>query len=198
MFYGLPKSVTINGKEHEIRTDFRVILEIIEAINDQELEKAERLEVAVKLFYVDWESLRDEDIEEAVNECFNFIDTGRDKAKTKSPRLMDWENDFEYIIAPVNRVLGLEARAVPYDIETNSGGLHWWTFVAAYMEIGSDCLMSQIVQIRDKQARGKSLDKHEKQWLRRNRHLVEFKQKFTEAEEAALNKWINPGGGGDG
>lgn len=198
MFYGLPKSVNINGKEHEIRTDFRVILEIIEAINDPELEKEERLEVAVKLFYVNWEALCEEDIEDAVNECFHFIDTGRDKNRHKSPRLMDWENDFEYIIAPVNRVLGLEARAVPYDIETNSGGLHWWTFVAAYMEIGGDCLMSQIVQIRDKQARGKALDKNEKQWLRRNRHLVEFKQKYTQAEEAAFAKWINLGGGGDG
>lgn len=196
MFYGLPTSVNIGGKEHEIRTDFRVILEIIEAMSDPELDDAEKLETAVKIFYVDWDRLSD--VEEAVKEMFRFIDVGKEKPKGKSPRLMDWENDFEYIIAPVNRVLGMEARAVPYDMETNSGGLHWWTFVSAYMEIGGDCIMSQIVQIRDKQARGKSLDKHEKQWLRRNRHLVEFKKKYTEAEEAELEKWINLGGGGDG
>ena len=32
--------------------------------------------------------------------------------------------DFPRIIAPVNRVLGYETRAVDYDIETNTGGIH--------------------------------------------------------------------------
>lgn len=196
MFYGLPTSVNINGKDYEIRTDFRVILEIIEAMNDPDLEDAEKIEVAVKIFYVDWEQI--DNVEEAVRQLFLFVDAGKERPKAKSPRLMDWESDFEYIIAPVNRVLGMETRAVPYDVKTNSGGLHWWTFVSAYMEIGGDCLMSQIVQIRDKQARGKALEKHEKEWLRRNRHLVEFKRKYTDTEEAELAKWINPGGGGDG
>mgnify|MGYP000333846925 CR=1 FL=1 len=34
MSYGLPKSVEINGKEFAIRYDYRVILDIFEAMND--------------------------------------------------------------------------------------------------------------------------------------------------------------------
>jgi hypothetical protein len=74
-------------------------------------------------------------------------------------------------------------------LENNTGGLHWWTFLAAYMEMGGDCLMSQIVHIRDKQAHGKPLDKQERQWLRRNRNLVELRPKFTSAEEDLIKKW---------
>lgn len=35
MSYGLPKSVEINGKEFAIRYDYRVILDIFEAMNDR-------------------------------------------------------------------------------------------------------------------------------------------------------------------
>ena len=34
MGYGLPKSVEINGEAFEIRYDYRVILDIFEAMND--------------------------------------------------------------------------------------------------------------------------------------------------------------------
>ncbi len=89
----------------------------------------------------------------------------------------------------MNRVLGYEARAVPYDPETNAGGLHWWTFIAAYMEIGNDCSIAQIVSIRDKLARGKKLEKHEREWYRRNRELVDIPMRTTESEDAILKEW---------
>ena len=93
---------------------------------------------------------------------------------------MDWEQDFQYIVAPINRVAGGEIRSVEY--------MHWWTFVSFNYEIG-DCLFAQIVRIRDKMARGKPLDKEERAWLRDNRRLVEFKHKYTEAEDEILNQW---------
>jgi hypothetical protein len=189
MTYGLPTTVSVDGQERPIRTDFRVILEILEAVNDVELEQPEKLQAMLTMFYPDWEEIVD--VEAAVAACSRFIDMDAvgDKPKAKGAALMDWEHDFEYIIAPVNRVLGFEARAVPYDLENNTGGLHWWTFLAAYMEMGGDCLMSQIVHIRDKQAHGKPLDKQERQWLRRNRNLVELRPKFTSAEEDLIKKW---------
>ncbi len=181
----------IGGDRFEIRTDFRVILEIIEAMNDPELDDREKVEVSLKLFYPAWDRLTD--AAEAMRQCVAFIDMGAQTGQ-KGPRLVDWEHDFEYIIAPVNRVLGTEARAVGYDFENNSGGLHWWSFLGAYMEIGSDCLMSQIVRIRDKLARGKTLEKYERQWLRRNRSLVELERRFTQAEEELVKQWTKGGG----
>ena len=155
-------------------------------LSDPDLESSDKGEALLHMFYVLPEEISN--IERAIISCYEFIDAGKAQKK-KQPRLIDWEHDFNYIIAPVNRVLGYESRAVEYDIEHNSGGLHWWTFLSAYMEIGSDCLLSQIVAIRDKLARHKQLEKHEREWLRRNRHLVDLPQKYSAEDEELLKQW---------
>ena len=193
MNYYLPKTVTVGGEILQIRYDFRVILEILEMLNDPDLEAADKAEALIDMFYVNPEEITN--AKEAVEQCYTFIDMG-ERNDTKSPRLVDWEQDFNYIIAPINRVLGREVREIPYDIETNTGGLHWWSFMGAYMEIGSDCMFSQIVSIRDKRARGKKLEKYEKEWLRRNIQLVDFKHKYSEAENELSKQWM--GGGKNG
>lgn len=185
-YYSLPKTVEIDGEEHEIRYDFRVILEIMTMLKDDELTGEDKTEALLDMFYLAPERIRN--IQRAVEACFEFIDNSKRQNK-KNPRLMDWEQDFEYIIAPVNRVLGFESRSVEYDPETNTGGVHWWTFLAAFMEIGGDCLYSQIVSIRDKQARKKKLEKYEKDWLKRNYDLVRIKTNYTEADEQLLKEW---------
>ena len=184
MNINLPKSVFIDGKGHAIRYDFRVILEIITMLEDDELDGSDKTEALLTMFYLD----PPENEKAAVDACFDFIDISK-REKKKSPRLTDWEQDFEYIIAPVNRVLGYDARGIDYDPETNTGGLHWWTFMSAYMEIGGDCLYSQIVSIRDKQARKKKLEKYEREWLRRNGDLVRMKSRYTKAEDDLIKEW---------
>ena len=193
MNYYLPKTVIVGGESLQIRYDFRVILEILEMLGDPELDAADKAEALITMFYVEPERLKN--AKEAIEQCYNFIDMG-EQNNTKSPRLVDWEQDFNYIIAPINRVLGREVRDIPYDVETNTGGLHWWTFMGAYMEIGGDCMFSQIVSIRDKKARGKKLEKHEKEWLRRNSHIVNFKRKYSETENVLAKEWM--GGGKNG
>ena len=75
-----------------------------------------------------------------------------------------------------------------YDIETNTGGIHWWTILAAYAEIG-DCLFAQIVRIRDKKAKGKPLDKSDREFYRKNRDIIDIKQTYSEAENDLVNLW---------
>ena len=190
MKFSLDKSVNIGDEEHAVRYDFRVILEIITMLNDAELSGEEKTEALLDMFYLEPERISRGEINEAVAACFTFIDGGKEQRPQKNrARLTDWEQDFEFIIAPVNRVLGYESRAVDYDPESNTGGVHWWTFLAAYMEIGGDCLYSQIVTIRDKQAHNKKLEKHEKEWLKRNRDIVTLKKPTTEAEDEFLKQW---------
>jgi hypothetical protein len=78
-------------------------------------------------------------------------------------------------------VLGYECRSVEY--------LHWWTFMGAYMEIGGDCAFSQIVSLRSKLAKGKKLEKYEREWLRQNWDLVTLPTKYTAEDEEMLKKW---------
>lgn len=187
MSYGLPKSVAIDGKNFAVRYDFRVILDLFAAMNDPELTDQERALAVLQMFYVDFDAL--EDYEAAIRECFWFLNGGKyEEVSKKKTKLVAWEQDFPYIVAPVNRVLGCEIRAIEYDPETNTGGLHWWTFLSAYMEIG-DCLFAQIVGIRSKKARGKKLDPSEQEFYRRNRELVDIQVQYTEAEEDLLKQW---------
>ena len=191
MNFTLPKTVQVSGKTFEIRYDFRVILEIITMLEDPDLTGEDKTAALLDMFFLEPDEI--EDVQEAVNACFRFIEIS-ERPKKKNPRLTDWEQDFEYIIAPINRVLGYESREVEYDPVTNKGGVHWWTFIGAYMEIGSDCLYSQIVSIRDKQARNKKLEKYEREWLRRNSDIVNLKRKYTDAEDELIKEWTKGGG----
>ena len=177
MNYTLPTSQTLGGIEYEIRSDFRAVLDICAALNDPELSDIEKAEVALTIFYPEWNEIPEKYLQEALQSCFDFIACGEENTGKKQPKLMDWEQDFKHIVPAVNRVLGQEIRAMQY--------LHWWTFIGAYNEIG-DCLFAQIVSIRDKKAHGKKLDKFEQEWYRKNRGLVDFKQVYTESEKAAL------------
>lgn len=184
MTYTLPESVTVCGAEYSIRSDFRVVLDIIEMLGDPDLEPEERAFFTLGFFYPDFEKMEPRHYQEAIRKCFWFINGGKDEQPgKKGPRLMDWEKDFPLIIAPVNRVVGHEIRADEH--------FHWWSFLSAYMEIG-ECTFAQIVHIRDQQAKGKALDKFDKDWYRQNRDLVDLKTKTTSAEEEVFKMW---GGG---
>ena len=85
-------------------------------------------------------------------------------------------------------MLGHEIRAVEYDRETNFGGIHWWTVLAAYYEIG-DCLFAQVVRIRDKKAKSKKLDKAEQDFYRKNRDIIDIKMQYSEDENSLVKMW---------
>ncbi len=182
MTYGLPTSLNIGGSEYAIRTDYRVILELIEVLNDPDFSDTDKAQATIETIIEDWESVTD--YAEALKQCFWFIDMGQANGK-KTARLVDWQKDFPYIIAPVNRVLGFESRAVEY--------LHWWTFMGAYMEIGGECAFAQIVNIRAKLSKGKKLEKYEREWLRQNREIINLPQKYTAEDEEILKKWTGGG-----
>jgi hypothetical protein len=185
MTYDLPHSLMVGGEEWEIRSDFRCILDIMEILNDQDIKNQERSCLALLYFYPEFENMLPENYEEAIRQCFWFLNGGKhdDATGKKSPRLMDWEHDFPYIIAPINRVIGREVREDKH--------LHWWTFLSAYMEIG-ECTFAQIVHIRDQKNKGRPLDKADKEWYKRNQKLVDLPTKYTSAEEDILKQW---GGG---
>lgn len=181
MMYELPTSLEIGGKAYEIESDYRAILDICVAICDPELNNQERAMVALQIFYPDFDCVPASDYQEALERCFWFINCGEAPSDRQTPKLMDWEQDFPRIVSPINRVLGVEIRAVEY--------LHWWSFISAYYEIG-DCLFAQIVAIRNKMAKGKPLDKQEREFYRQNRDIVDLKTKYSTAEEDLLKEWI--------
>lgn len=179
----LPTSLSIGGREYKIRTDYRAILDILSAMNDPEIfdpgmtekeKDMERTMTMLQILYIDFDSMPPQDWQEAADRAKEFIDCGiKDDGKPK-PRLMDWEQDAAIIVPAVNKVAGMDVRSVEY--------MHWWTFLGFYMEIG-ECLLSTVVNIRDKKRRGKKLEKWEKEFYQNNKALVDLKSKREERSD---------------
>ena len=180
MNWSLPESVEVHGVTYPIRTDYRCILDILTDLSNPEADGQDRALAVLVGLYPDFDDMPPDHWEDAISEGLRFINCDSGDATHKSPRLVDWEQDYSLIIAPINRVIGGEVRSVEY--------MHWYTFLAAYQEIG-DCTFAQVVRIRDHLARGKNLDKSDREWYRKNQHLVGFKRKYTSADDELMKEW---------
>ena len=71
--YTLPKSVNIDDTQYKIRNDcdYRVVLDVICALNDIELSDNEKIYCALKIFYGDIP--QDKDLQQAVVEMMKII-----------------------------------------------------------------------------------------------------------------------------
>lgn len=177
--WSLPYVVEIDGVEHPIRNrcDYRVVLDVICALNDPDITDDEKIKTALFIFYEDVSAISD--YETAAAEMFRIINYGNDSANENRPALMDWEHDFKAIAAPVSRVLG-------FDVRTPEKFVHFWTFLGAYTEIG-ECTFSTIVSIRSKKAKGQKLEKWEIEFCREHQDAVSLPQKITAEERDLLN-----------
>lgn len=181
MMWDLPLSVEIDGIDYKIRNkcDYRMVLDVIGALNDEELDTQEKLQCALFIFYEDISSCVN--LEEAVKQMFYIINNGEDDDEQDAPKphLMDWHHDFKQLAPPISRTLG-------YDVRTPDTYTHWWSFISAYMEIG-ECTFSTIVTIRNKKQKGIRLEKWEEEFYRQNRKAVNLPQQLTAEEQAFLD-----------
>lgn len=176
----LPTSTIINNKEIKFVSDYRDILEIFKILNDPDLLDGEKVMVSLENFYETDDYL--DDTETAILEMFKFItnsDLSDEKDSSNKKPLYDWEQDFNLIVSPINKIVGYDVRGVEY--------LHWWTFLSAFMDIG-DCTFSTFVGIRDKMNKGKKLDKSEEIIYKENRSKITLKKKYDSTTQALLDE----------
>ena len=168
----LPTTAQIGGREYQISTDYRDILEIFSYLGDPDLPEFIRWEVALTLFYDG--PIPEEDQPQAAEYLCFFITAGAGEEQP-GPRLLDWEADAPAIIADVNKAAGKEIRSVPY--------IHWWTFLSWFHAIGEGQL-STLVSIRQKLQKGKKLEGWEKEFYRENKKRVDLPKKYSAKELA--------------
>lgn len=177
----LPMTLNVGGVDRKIRTDFRDCLEIMVACADPNLSHIEKLEVMVEILYE--EKIESRHIEEAMEKAVWFLncgDTIEDNPKN-TKKVFDWEQDEQMMFAAVNKVAGKEIRAEQY--------VHFWTFISYFHEIGEG-LFSTVINIRSKKNRNKKLEKHEKEFYKENKSLIDLKKKYS-AEQLAEMDYIN-------
>lgn len=176
----LPTTAEINGKEYRINADFRDVLDIIARMTALEQEQEVTLYVCLALFYEDFDEIPEEDYREAVEWMFLFIDCGEPSDGKRHHKTIDWEQDLSVIVSDVNKVAGNDVRGMKF--------CHWWTFMSWFNGIGEGQL-STIVSIREKLRKGKKLEKWERDFYRENRSKIDFKRRYTSAEEELLKEW---------
>jgi len=178
----LPRTVCVHGVEYDVRTDFRDILKIVTAFSDPELEDDEKVYICLFIFYEDFDAIPRRDYEEAFKEAIRFIDHNVEDGEEdprKSPRVMDWEQDEAIMFPAINKVAGFETRSADY--------VHWWTFMGYYMEI-SEGVFSNVLSIRLKKAKGKKLEKWEREFWTSNKGLCVLKTKLSAEEQAEKDR----------
>ena len=179
MNYGLPTELEFDGQNYKIRNngDYRMVLDVIAALKDDELTSSERLQVALYIFYEEYQKIID--IETAIDRMMWFLNNGeteKDHDSSEKP-IMDWNHDFKLLVAPINKILGVEIRAVPY--------LHWWTFLSGYMEIGEGTFQT-VISIRKKRQKGQKLENWEREFYQKNRSTIDLPSNLTEEEKEFL------------
>lgn len=179
MSFGLPTSLNVNGKELAIRYQYTAILDIIQAINDPELSNQEKVFCLLYILYEDYDELEPEDYEEAVKKAKWFMDNAIETRKTNNVKVVDFEQDAHLLFPAVNRVAGKEIR-----LEED---LHWWTFLGLFMEMG-ECTYSTVLNIRNKRAKGKPLEKWEREFYSENKDIVDIQPRLSEEEKAAKER----------
>lgn len=180
--YEIPTQIKVNDKTYAIRNrgDFRMVLDCFNCLADEELTKEERLVGCLIIFYEDLNSIDDVlkiDVESAVEEMYKFFNCGQLESSTpvQNYKLIDWEQDSQMICSAINKVAGKEIRFEPY--------LHWWTFMGYYSSVG-ESMLSTVVSIRYKMARGKKLEKYETEFKRENPQYFVWNSKTVEQKEA--------------
>ena len=180
MIYELPQALEIDGTAWDIRTDYRVVLTILEAFDDPNLEDQHKLYVCLYNLYEDFEHMPQDIYNKAYSAAVKFIDAGRDHDdRPTGPKTLDWVQDAPLLFPAVNRVAGMEIRSVEY--------LHWWTFMGYFMEI-HDGTFAQVLQLRGKKAKGKKLEKYEREYWAENKDICQLKTKLTDEELAEKEK----------
>ncbi len=176
--FTLPTRLDVVGREYDIRTDFRDILKILTAFDDPELEANEKQYVCLYILYVDFNAIPREAYEDAYRAAIRFIDNGIE-GDGKSPRTMDWEQDAAILFPAVNKAAGFETRSADY--------LHWWTFAGFFMEI-KDSTYATILSLRQKKAKGKKLEKWEREFWQSNAKICRLRTKLTAEEQAERDR----------
>lgn len=174
LFNDLPTKIQVNQKEYEINYDYRTILKILMALEDVNLYEEEKVGIMLSLLYKD--DIPEEDIKDACKKASLFIDCGQFHEKGKSnQRIYSFSKDGNYILTGIN-----STHSIDLSEKTN---LHWWKFMALFMDMNTECFFSELVYYRKRKLEGK-LTKEEKQQYKKIKELVDLEQEDSEEIKA--------------
>ena len=141
----LPLSVEVGGVEYPVNVDFRAALRSIMAFEDADLTADEKQ--IVMLYNLYGEDVPT-DINGAMEQAAWFLNCGdKPQEKDSGPRLFSFSKDARFIFAAFKQTHG---------IDLDSASLHWWKFLALFMDLGSETAFCQLTALRKRIKSGKA------------------------------------------
>lgn len=132
---------TIGGVK--VNTDFRCCLPIIMAFEDNDLTPEEKAAVLVADLFSAPPRAVDEELLRAALE---FLNCGEEPAEgAPLTRVYSFAQDANYIYAAFRQTHGIDLRRAR---------MHWWEFVALFLDLGADTVFCQMVGLRKRVAEG--------------------------------------------
>lgn len=170
---GLPESIRVGNDDVLIVTDFRTCIRVMLAYEDNELTIDEKHVVLLNNMFYDIPS----DIVEAANAAITFLDgpqtSKQDEESITGKRYYSFSKDSNFIFAAFKQT---------HSIDLDTADLHWWKFMALFMDIGSDTTFSNLVSLRKRVKDGKAT-KEERKMARELGDIFELEDIDTRTAE---------------
>lgn len=131
--------------DHDIAHDYRSILDIIGIFHDERYTVPQRLGLALRVFFLD--NLPD-DHDKALAIMNRFIDCDIEHTTKTNHRTYDWQQDGTAIYTGINKTNNYILDREPY--------LHWWKFIACFMDMTGECQFNDITSNRLAHSKGKA------------------------------------------
>ena len=131
----------------KIRTDFRESIKFELLMQDNKINKEDKVLYALNLYYYEPEKIKN--IETAVKEMLWFYSSGKkekesnekEQTQEKAKQIYSYEFDDEYIYSAFMSQYRIDLNNIKY--------LHWWKFKALMNSLNEDTLLAKIMGYRN-------------------------------------------------
>jgi len=140
-----PNELEIDGRQYAVNSDFRSCLRIILAFEDNDLTSAEKQMIMLNNLY----PVIPNNVQAAFTKGGWFLNGGKasqDEDET-APRLYSFSRDADLIFAAFRQTHSIDIKTVD---------LHWWEFLALFMDLGADTTFCNLINLRKRVKTGKA------------------------------------------
>ena len=177
----LPRSITINGAEYSVNTDFRIMAEFETKICNTDISDkkvfAEIIAETVSKLFIDAPKANIDEIIKAMLKYYRCGKECKSGGVCSHKRCYDYNKDADYIYA---------AFAQQYGDDLSSAKMHWWEFRAKFLGLTDATEFVKIMQYRNADI-SKIKNKDERARLRKLQEYFSLRpqntQKFANVKE---------------
>ncbi len=143
----LPETVTVDGRDFFVDTDFRTFIIFEKMLNSPELSNKDKVLGIIDLFYTEGKPRNPKAAVDAILELYRCGMEDKPlprrmngNVELKSPQIYDFEYDAPYIYGAFLSQYGIDLNDIEY--------LHWWKFQAMFKSLEESCKIVEIMGYR--------------------------------------------------